>query len=95
MTRLTPQEDYRLTSAIQIEADLAAGRRDAGMEPRSVEECRAELDEALTAMDANRNFDTRRNAEIARRAWSRALDELEQATRTGRFSPVSWPLSEA
>lgn len=92
MTHLTPHEDYVLCTAKQIEADIAAGRRDAGIEPRSVEECQAELDEALTAMAADRNFDTRRNAEIARRARSRAIDEHEQATRTGRFTPITFPL---
>lgn len=97
MTKITPQEDFAMTSAKQIEADLAAGRRDAGLPPLTVEECDIAFREAMRAMDANRTDDTRKEAEICRRALSRALDAHEQATRTGRFAPVSvadWYLGE-
>lgn len=92
MTKLTAHEDFTLAGAKQIEADLAAGRRDAGLPPLSVEEAEADKDAAFAAMDADRNPRTIYLAEIARRALSRARDEHEQATRTGRFAPVSWPL---
>jgi len=97
MTRLTPHEDFAMTSAKQIEADLAAGRRDAGLPPLSVEECEIAFAEAMRAMEANRTDDTRKEAEICRRALCRAHDEHEQATRTGRFTPYSaadWYLGE-
>lgn len=96
MTKITDHEDFTLAGSKRIEADIAAGRRDAGMDPLSVEEAQAAKDLAFAAMDANRNSATIYDAEIARLALSRALDDHERATRTGRFAPVDMnPLSEA
>lgn len=97
MTKITPHQDFAMTSAKKIEADLAAGRLNAGLPPLSIEECEIAFVEAMRAMDANRTDETRKEAEICRRALCRARDEHEQATRTGRFEPYSaadWYLGE-
>ena len=92
MTHLTAHEDFTLAGAKAIEADLAAGRRDAGLPPLSVEECEIAKDAAFAAMEADRNPRTIYEAEICRRAYLRAVDAHEQATRTGLYAPVTWPL---
>ena len=92
MTKLTAHEDFALAGAKQIEADLAAGRRDAGLPPLSVEEAEADKDRAFAAMEADRNPRTLYLAEIARRAHVRAIDDHQQATRTGLYAPVTRPL---
>lgn len=95
MTLLSAREDFALAGAKQIEADLAAARRDAGLSPLSVEDAQSEKNRAFAAMEANRNPATIYDAEIARLGLSRALDNHERATCTGRFAPIAVPLSEA
>lgn len=90
MTKLTAREDFTLAGAKQIEADLAAGRREAGLPPLTVVECEIAFEEAMRAMEANRNPATIYEAEICRRALSRATDAHEQATRTGLYAPIMW-----
>lgn len=92
MTRLTAEDDFALTSAKQIEADLAAGRRDAGLPPLTVEECEIAKDAAFAAFDADPSPRNRKEAEICRRALSRADDAHERATRTGLYAPVDMGL---
>lgn len=92
MTQISAQQNFSLAGAASVEADLAAGRRAAGLPPLTVEETEIALEAAMAAMENDRTPRNIYEAEICRRARGRALDEHEQATRTGRFAPVGNPL---